>query len=148
MRREGRKHSILGENTGCMKGTLENKNTEVDYGQTRELCLPDDSQRRGLNVLPRVVARGLWQTEANQEIAVINTYHLQGLGRPWKTHLAVAFSSLGTTRKHLCHRDLPESALSPSFLALQKLGTEQRLRQAPAWVLEKNNNKRGANLIY
>ena len=36
MRREGRKHSILGENTGCMKGTLENKNTEVDYGQTTE----------------------------------------------------------------------------------------------------------------
>ena len=36
MRRKGRKHSTLGENAGCVKGTLGNKNTEVDYGQTTE----------------------------------------------------------------------------------------------------------------
>lgn len=99
---------------------------------------------------PQGVARGLWKTEGNEEIAVINTYYLQGLGRSRKTHLAMAFSLLWKTqpdwprdRKHLCHLDLPESALSLSFLAPQKLGAEQRLRQAPAWVPEKNNNKRG-----
>lgn len=36
MMRKGRKDSTLGENIGCVKGTLGNKNTEVDYGQTTE----------------------------------------------------------------------------------------------------------------
>lgn len=110
----------------------------------------DDSRNTGWNLFPS--GSGLGPTKNRRQWGNCGYKHLPP-PRAWKvpkTHLAMVFSLFWKTqpdwprdRKHLCHLDLSESALTLSFLAPQKLGAEQRLWQAPAWVPEKNNNKRG-----
>lgn len=85
----------------------------------RELWMMDDSQNTGWNYFPQGVAGGLQKTEGNEETAVINTYHLQGLGRsrkhtwPWYSACSERHSQTGQGTGNICATVTCLNPLSP-----------------------------------
>lgn len=68
---------------------------------------------------PQGVARGLRKTEGNEEIAVINTYHLRALGRsrkhtwPWHSACSERHSQTGQGTGNICATLTCLNPLSP-----------------------------------
>lgn len=142
-RAENRVH---GRSTGCRTWDPRDKNNETTESSGWWTTLRIEA---GI-YFPQGVARGLRKTEGNEEIAVINTYHLRArLEGPENTpgqgiHLVLKDTARLAKGQETSVPPWPAWIRSfPSLLGTSKTGSRTKAEASPSLGPRENNNKRG-----